>query len=183
MSNARTNRSASRYFLVALLVLTGCQLGTSPQPTSSPTAARATEPSLTRSCNEDDVRLLVNAFIDAFNRGDDPGRFFAPAPASPGVVSEMTTRTHFHSYSASGGPPNVAIYERRELAPYFSRRHTAGERLSLVRLVYVPDPTDYPRAGFIIFLNRTAPDIGPRGPVEGKSAINCVEKTILVLTM
>lgn len=122
----------------------------------------------------------MNAFIDAFNRGDDPARFFAPARDGP--VSEKTSRTHFHWYSA-GAPPNVAIYERSELAAYFARRHVAGERWSLVRLNYVPYPPDYPRAGFGIFVTRTAPDIAPGGPGEGKSAINCAERTILVLTM
>ena len=130
--------------------------------------------------------MILSEFIDAFNRGEDPARYFAPAG---GPVSEATFATHFRWYSASGGSPNVSIYERRDLAPYFARRHSVGERWSLVSLS--PTGVQYPRADFVFTLSRSAPDVrpgesqhgGPLGTIFGKGALNCEQRTILLFTM
>ncbi len=174
-----------RKALLLLLVLAACQPTGPVSP--SPSVPTATQSSAPVSCSADSVRLVLTAFIDAFNRGEDPARFFAPAPTGP--VSDETLATRFLWYSASTGSPNVTIYERRDLAPYFARRHSVGERWSLVSLS--PTGVQYPRADFVFMLSRSAPDFrpgesqhgGPPGTIFGKGALNCEQRTILVFTM
>ena len=134
--------------------------------------------------------MVVTAFIDAFNRGEDPARYFAPA-APAGPLSDQSLATRFRFYSASGfGVPHVAIYDRSELAPYFARRHAIGERWSLVTLS--PSLGErYPRADFEFNLSRSAPDLRPVGSPHGLppgtlfvgASLNCEQRTILALTM
>jgi len=174
-----------RKALLLLLVLGACQPTGPVLP--SPSVPTATQSSSPVSCDADSVRLVLTAFIDSFNRGEDPARFFAPAPTGP--VSDAHLVARFNWYSASGGSPNVTIYERRDLAPYFARRHSVGERWSLVSLS--PTGVEYPKAGFVFMLTRSAPDFrpgesqhgGPPGTIFGKGALNCEQRTILVFTM
>jgi hypothetical protein len=136
-----------------------------------------------KSCGDDEVRLVLNNFVDAFNRGDDPARYFAPT--SGGYA------TGFQWYSASGrGRPNIAIERRADLAPYFASRHSAGERWSQPTIQYLAQGQSYPRADFAFLITRSAPDLADLTPAEstlgqtqGKGALNCKERVILVLTM
>ncbi len=172
--------------LLLLLILAACQL-TEPVP-PPPSVAPATRSSAPASCDADSVRIVVTAFIDAFNRGEDPARYFAPGGLAP--ASDVNLATRFRWYSASGfGVPHVAIYDRHDLAPYFARRHAIGERWSLVTLT--PLGVQDPRADFVFTISRSAPDLrpgepqhgGPPGTVFGKGALNCEQRTILVFTM
>lgn len=172
--------------LLLLLLLAACQPSEPvPRPPSVAPAARSSAPA---SCDADSVRMVVTAFIDAFNRGDDPARYFAPGGLAP--VSDVNLATRFRWYSASGGVPTVAIYDRGDLAPYFARRQALGERWSLVTLspnLGLP----YPRADFALTISRSAPDFrpgepqhgGPPGTIFGKGSLNCEQRTILVFTM
>lgn len=173
--------------LLLVLLLAACQ-PTEPVP-PPPSVAPATRSSAPASCDADSVRLVVTDFIDAFNRGEDPARYFAPAGPAP--VSDVNLATRFRWYSASGfGVPNVAIYDRSDLATYFARRHAIGERWSLGTLsAAIGGP--YPRADFEFTLSRSAPDLRPVGSQHGLppgtiivgASLNCEQRTILALIM
>ena len=152
--------------------------GTNDQPTAA--AARSSVPA---PCGDREVRQVLSDLIDAFNRGDDPARFFSP---QIGGYSNG-----FQWYSASGrGLASVRIYQRKELAAYFAWRQSVGERWSQLMLQHVAERQSYPRADFGFLLTRTAPDLTDLGPIEGtlgqtqgKGALNCTEHGILVFTM
>jgi hypothetical protein len=133
-------------------------------------------------CGVDQVTKLIGAFIDAFNAGNDPARLFAPS-AETGISEEVRFISRFQWYSADGGGlPHVAMFERRDLAAYFARRHAANEHTALVSLEYTPHAERYPRADFGFVVTRTAADLEPLGDVVGKGAINCRDQTVLVWT-
>lgn len=163
--------------LLALLLLSAC---------ASPLAAPSRPPSqsaVPTACAGDEVKKLLTDFIDAFNTGRDPARLFAPT-AESGIDAKSRFASRFHWYSVSGGGiPNLAIYERSDLAAYFSRRLAANERIALVSLTYTPDAERYPRADVSFVVIRTASDLGSVGEQVGKAAINCRDQTILVWTI
>jgi hypothetical protein len=130
------------------------------------------------SCGVNEVLLILNTFVEAFNRGEDPARFFA-------------TSSGFQWYSASGrGRANIAIDRRGDLAAYFASRHSAGERWSHLTLQYSGEGQAYPRADFGFLITRSGPDLAELtaaestlGQTQGKGALNCRDRLILVFTM
>lgn len=173
----------TRALAVLAILLVGCSSSFGPGTTGHSPATAAVQSAAPASCGDREVRQVLTDFIGAFNRGDDPARFFAPLLGG--------YSTGFQWYSASGrGLANVRIYERKDLGAYFAWRQSVGERWSELTLLHVADGQSYPRADFGFLITRTAPDLAPLGPIEGtlgqtqgKGALNCRDRGILVFSM
>ena len=164
--------------IVSSALVLACATGPtdrSPTLTVVPSAAPA-------SCGVNEVLLILNTFVEAFNRGDDPARFFSTSGGNA---------TGFQWYSASGrGRAHVVIDQRNDLAAYFASRHLAGERWSQLTLQYSGDRQAYPRADFGFLITRSGPDLAELttaestlGQTQGKGALNCRDRLILLFTM
>jgi hypothetical protein len=115
----------------------------------------------TRNCATGEPRLLVNAFIAAFNSGASArlDRIFAP-------VSSFK----WYSTDAPGLRLGPAAYSRSTLIPYFAERHRARERLTLTSWTGGGNSNGY--AHFQFELVRKARDLAPT-PYQGKGALIC----------
>ena len=122
-----TARCAILVALSALLVL-GCSAGSPPPErpaTSPPTPSLQSEvgTGVGAACTAAEVRVLVDAFVAAYNRGDL--RTLDRILAGPDL---------FQWYSS--GPPaprfRADARNRATLMAYFAERHAAGERLELL---------------------------------------------------
>ena len=183
-SAARSRAELTIRVLAALaIVLASCSSSIGPRTTDHFSTTVAVESAAPASCSDREVRQVLTDFIGAFNRGDDPARFFAPLLGG--------YSTGFQWYSASGrGLASVRIYERKDLAAYFAWRQSVGERWSELNLLHVAEGQSYPRADFGFLITRSAPDLallepieGTLGQTQGKGALNCKDRGILVFTM
>lgn len=169
---------------LAVMLAAGCAGTSTPGVAVVPTSSTPT--AIAAPCTESAVRLVIEAFIDAFNQGDDPARFFAPAASGPRAQAEQFAARAFNWYSLSDGrSPNVLITDRSGLAAYFAQRHQAGERWVLDLVNYYPAEQTYPRADFGFGLIRMANDIA--SPKEtrrenAKGTVNCDTKKIVTWT-
>lgn len=115
----------------------------------------------TRNCATGEPRLLVNAFIAAFNSGASArlDRIFAPLSSFK-----------WYSTDAPGVRLGAAAYSRSTLIPYFAERHRARERLTITSWKSGGNSNGY--AHFQFQLVRKARDLTPT-PYQGKGALIC----------
>ena len=130
----------------------------------APAPASAATPA---ACAGPQSRATVRAFVGAFNRGD-LGRLDAL----------FATGSEFQWYSsgAPGARVRAASSTRQTLLAYFARRHSAGDRMSLVKFDY--NGSSGPYSNFGLVLRRKADDFrnGAWFDLVGKGAISCNEQ-------
>lgn len=115
-------------------------------------------------CAEDEVRTLVERFVDAFNEGELEmlDAVFAQEP-------------DFEWYS-TGAPGERLLPQagyRESLVPYFEQRHELGEQLELRTFRFNGNtPRSRPYGNFEYTLTRSADDLPPT-VYGGKGAVLC----------
>jgi len=111
-------------------------------------------------CSTSAVRLLVERFIDGFNRGD---------------LAELDQlvyqRYGVYATSAPGERLNAQAHDRDNLMAYFAVRHQQNEHLQLISL----DVTDTStlNAGFWFRVTRRSDDGLPPTRYGGKGEVKC----------
>jgi hypothetical protein len=115
-------------------------------------------------CAAADVEALAGRFVDAFNRGDlgELDMVFAREP-----------QFEWYSTNAPGERLLPIAMDRPSLVPYFSERHTRGERLTLRTFRFNGNTTGARTYGnFEYTLTRQADDLTPTA-YQGKGAALC----------
>jgi hypothetical protein len=139
---------------------------------------------LSGGCSPREVAALLLRFVDAFNRGDRAAleRLF-PTRDPPGRASEPAG-TAFRWYSATDGKRHVALYDLKDLFPYFARRHRQGEQMRLLSVDMGPS-SRAKAVGIGYALQREADDLPAAlgAFAHGKGEIDCVRKRIYVWSM
>lgn len=182
-------------------VTTEGRLETEKQPGREPVGrviVTSDDASLPRGCHPRRVAALVDAFVDAFNRGDTERLsrlfFISKGPSPPDFSSSSSSTWSWYSVSEVGMGGKIkrdfTTYDQDEMLRYFARRHAHGERLGLLRvdvtgagLLGKPD-----NVGIIYALTRKADDLssglgGPDGVTFGKGSINCGRQQIFTWSM
>lgn len=196
---------------VLLLFLAACSGGSTPHgaPTSStsrealPSAMSAT---VTRSapavllatpsaaypagCTYAEVAVLLDRFLDAFNRGDSAviRGYFPTEAVGQGVTDHTGERFVWYSMTDTnldGTKRHFVTYDLPGLWAYFTERHRHRERL-IVQSFSVR-PQDTLNANLTLNLYRTADDLPltagfPEGVAVGKGVLNCRNRTFRVLS-
>lgn len=154
--------------------------------------------SLPHGCHPQQVAVLVNEFVEAFNRGDAERLsrlfFISEGPSPPDFSSDSSSTWSWYSVSEVGSGGKIGrdftTYDQDEMLRYFARRHGHGERLELLRvdvaetgLLGKPD-----NVGIVYALARKADDLapglgGPDGVSFGKASINCERQQIFTWSM
>jgi hypothetical protein len=141
-----------------LVFLAGCQGiagATSGSGTSNP-------------CSTNDVRQVVERFIDAFNRGD------------LAQLDQLVSDQLFSWYStdAPGQRFNAEAKDRGTLMAYFAARHQQHEHLALnsLDITFTNDRA----GGFAFSLTRSADDGLPPTRYGGKGEVQCAIRPISV---
>lgn len=123
-------------------------------------------------CGGDEVRLLVERFVGAFNSGD--------FMALDGLFAEESD-FKWYSTGAPGERLLPLAAERASLVPYFQQRHQLGERLTMSSFRFngngrVPreDGSFVFASGFQYELTRSADDLAPT-VYGGKGASLCYQ--------
>src|SRR6266853_771160 len=150
------------------LILTGClllSLTAGCQGLSEAAAGSASTPSL---CTTSDVRVVVERFIDAFNRGD--------LTKLDQLVSDQLFS--WYSTDAPGQRFNAEAKDRSTLMSYFVWRHQQHERLALNSLDVTF--TNDRAGGFVFSVTRRADDGLPPTRYIGKGEVQCAIKPISV---
>jgi hypothetical protein len=115
-----------------------------------------------------DVRVVVELFIDAFNRGD--------LVQLEQLVSDQLFS--WYSTDAAGQRFNEDAKDRGTLIAYFAARHQQHERLALNSLDVTF--TNDRAGGFVFSLTRTADDGLPPTRYGGKGEVQCAIRPISV---
>jgi hypothetical protein len=126
-------------------------------------------------CDVATFRAAVAAFVRAFNRGDLPR------------LDRLFSRRNFVWYSSTA--PGTRLLpdasSRASLIPYFRRRHSRGDRLTLLTYRF----NGYERARdlghFELSGRRRADDFrqGSWFPIEGKGALDCSKRPVTIAVM
>ena len=119
-------------------------------------------------CTTSDVRVVVERFIDAFNRGDIT------------KLDQLVSDQLFSWYStdAPGERFGAEAKDRGTLMAYFAARHQQHERLALNSLDV--GFTNDRAGGFTFSLTRSADDGLPPTRYGGKGEVQCAIKPISV---
>lgn len=150
-------------------------------------------------CGRTDAIQRIQAFFDAFNRGDQAqlATFFGPAfkwySVNEGELSQGGRFFLAYTPQSEVVPPtfpagfNATVGQQEILLPYFAERHAHGERLLLQSLSMNYDSVRN-LGGIAFTLTRIADDIDPRlgGPdhvAHGKGAMSCQDLTIVLWSM
>jgi hypothetical protein len=135
-----------------LVFLAGCQ---------GVAGATSGSPGTSNPCSADDVRQVVEHFIDAFNRGD------------LAQLDRLVSANRFAWYSthAPGERYNAEAKDRSTLAAYFAARHQQHEHLALVSLDVTYTSTL--NAGFWFRVTRSSDDGLPATRYTGKGEVQC----------
>lgn len=154
---------------LAVLAAASATAGTSPVVVTRGSAA------LPAGCGPGEVAAVVNAFTDAFNRGDAQrlDALFAPTVSQPGESPFV----RFTLNSAAGA---LDVRNRSGLLPYLADRHLRNEREQLLYLDALPNRALAPgRVEVGLGLTAQADDYegGARGLI-GRAVVNCASKTI-----
>jgi ketosteroid isomerase-like protein len=138
-----------------LLVLASCQgvLGTRSAGSSN-------------ACSPNDVRQLVERFIDAFNRGD--------LVQLDHLVSDQLFV--WYATDAPGERFKAEAEDRSTLIAYFAARHQQHERLALNSLDVTF--TNDRAGGFTFSVTRSADDGSPPSRYDGKGEVQCATRPI-----
>ncbi len=133
-----------------LVLLAGCQGSQGATSGSSPSP-----------CTADDIRHVVERFINAFNQGDI------------GQLDRLVSSQQFTWYStdAPGERFNAQAEDRGNLMAYFASRHAQHEHLALNSLDVTF--TDARRGGFSFRVTRSADDGLPPTRYVGKGEVQC----------
>ncbi len=133
-----------------LVLLAGCQGSQGATSGSSPSP-----------CTADDIRHVVERFINAFNQGDI------------GQLDRLVSSQQFTWYStdAPGERFNAQAEDRGNLMAYFASRHAQHEHLALNSLDVTF--TDARRGGFTFRVTRSADDGLPPTRYVGKGEVQC----------
>jgi hypothetical protein len=117
-------------------------------------------------CSTNDVRPVVERFIDAFNRGD------------LAQLDQLVSDQLFSWYStdAPGERFNADAKDRGTLMAYFAVRHQRHERLALNSLDV--GFTNDRAGGFVFSLTRSADDGLPPTRYGGKGEVQCAIRPI-----
>ena len=131
-----------------LVLLAGCQGSQGATSGSSPSP-----------CTAEDIRHVVERFINAFNQGDI------------GQLDRLVSSQQFNWYStdAPGERFNAQADDRGNLMAYFASRHVQHEHLALNSLDVTF--TDARRGGFSFRITRSADDGLPSTRYSGKGEI------------
>ena len=140
-----------------LVLLAGCQGSQGATSGSSPSP-----------CTADDIRHVVERFINAFNQGDI------------GQLDRLVSSQQFNWYStdAPGERFNAQADDRGNLMAYFASRHAQHEHLALNSLDVTF--TDARRGGFSFRVTRSADDGLPSTRYSGKGEVQCATAPISV---
>jgi ketosteroid isomerase-like protein len=119
-------------------------------------------------CSTNDVRQVVERFIDAFNRGD------------LAQLDQLVSDQLFSWYStdAPGQRFNAEAKDRGTLIAYFAARHQQHERLALNSLDVTF--TNDRAGGFVFSVTRSADDGLPPTRYGGKGEVQCAIRPISV---
>ena len=155
-----------------VLVLAACTSAAVPTVSVSPTASVATAP-VTRSAKESTecARSVLNAFIEAFNRGDSAQQstFFSTTQGAPTFKWFVTPETPAYG-------PGVS-----QLPDYFATWRNAGERWRLMNVEAGASPGWHGGVDFAMEIERTWPD---RSMINGgKGALDCDARKIFVFSL
>jgi hypothetical protein len=139
-----------------LVFLAGCQ-GVAGVTSGSPGTSNP--------CSTDDVRQVVEHFIDAFNRGD-------LARLDQLVYQPFST----YATNAPGERLNAQAHDREGLMAYFAGRHQQHEHLELISMdVTYANSVD---AGFWFRVRRSADDGLVPSRYTGKGGVQCATMPI-----
>jgi hypothetical protein len=140
-----------------LVLLAGCQ---------GVPGATSGSPATSSQCTPQDVRQVVDRFIDAFNRGDTS------------QLDQLVSTQLFNQYStgAPGQRLNAESHDRGNLMAYFASRHAQHEHLVLDSLDVTF--TDARQGGFSFRVTRSADDGLPATRLNGKGGIQCATRPL-----
>ncbi len=122
-------------------------------------------------CEYDQAKAIVEAFLDAYNRGDSRmlAQFF-------GEKFQWWSATYPHEPHFVAYRPDVAL-------AYFQRRHAEGERLTL-REFHLSDPTGRPPRNLVnVWFNLDRTFRNTIFLIVGKGAMDCEAREIFVWSM
>lgn len=171
---------AGRRLIALVAALTACVvpgLGCSSSPLIRPPPSATLSPAPTAACNgytPDATRLVITAFLDAYNAGapDVTDRFIAPAE-------------QFQWYGAPGRqfPDDPVSTDRATLPAYFAAQHDKGDKLELKSFSYsgitYREQINGGVANFGYTLIHTAAGSAARD-APGKGALACASGKIAV---
>jgi hypothetical protein len=150
------------------LILASCPLFFLTAGCQGLSAAAAGSASTPTPCTTSDVRVVVERFIDAFNRGD--------LTQLDQLVSDQLFS--WYSTGAPGQRFNAEAKNRGTLMAYFAARHQQHERLTLNSLDV--GFTNDRAGGFTFRLTRSADDGLPPTRYGGKGEVQCAIRPISV---
>jgi hypothetical protein len=134
-----------------LVFLAGCQ---------GVAGATSGSPGTSNPCSTDDVRQVVEHFIDAFNRGD-----------LAQLDQLVYARFSLYATNAPGERLNAQAHDRDNLMAYFAARHQQHEHLALISLDVTYTSTL--NAGFWFRVTRRSDDGLPPTRYTGKGEVQC----------
>jgi hypothetical protein len=128
--------------------------------------ATSGSPGMSNPCSTNDVRQVVERFIDAFNRGD------------LAQLDLLVTDQLFAWYSTDAPGPrfNAEAKDRSTLIAYFAARHQQHEHLVLNSLEV--GFTNNRAGGFTFSVTRSADDGLPPSRYDGKGEVQCAIRPI-----
>jgi hypothetical protein len=173
--------------LILTSLLTACSVHTNDQVASAadalplPIIVTRDDDTLPQGCTAFEIAQFIVNFFDAFNQGDQE---------QLATMFSLQARGIKGWYSAGGdgnSDADFVAYDVNRLLTYFDQRYQHNERLQLVKVDF-SYPGWHGGADVAFVVKRSADDIEPgvygsERYTDGKGAIDCKEKKIMVWSM